>query len=296
MSRYPLWLAAAGLWAGAAMAQQDADPHAGHGAARGGQQQPTSGGSAEPPAMDHGAMQGGRAPADARDPHAYANGADFGPYKLHLMGEDHRILSVLVDRLEYARAGDDGETAYDVEGWYGTSYDRAVFKAEGEVDAGRLQAGRTELLWGHAIAPYWDAQVGVRHDSGIGADRGWLAVGVQGLAPYWFEVEATAYIADEGRAALRFDAEYELLFTQRLILQPRLEANWYRERDAVRGLGQGLANLAVGLRLRYEFRREVAPYIGIERIAAYGSTADIARAAGEDAKENRWVAGVRLWF
>lgn len=281
-----------------------ADPHAGHTmpatpapsgdhAQHGGA---PSSGAQSPAAMDHGSMQGGKAPPDARDPHAYSGGYDFGPYQLHMMGEEHRILSVLFDRLEATRSDNNSENAYDVEAWYGYSYNRAVIKAEGEVDAGRVREARTELLWGHAIAPYWDTQLGLRYDSGVGPNRSWLAFGVQGLAPYWFETEATAYLGEDGRAALRVDAEYEVLFTQRLILQPRVEANWYSKDDRERDLGSGITGASAGVRLRYEIRREFAPYVGIERAIKFGETADIARAAGEDTSETRVVAGVRVWF
>jgi len=245
--------------------------------------------------MDMGSMsmQGGSAPPDARDPNAYSGGYKRGPLKL---GDEHNFGSLLVDRLERARTSENSSTAFDVLAWYGRNYDRAWFKTDGEADAGRVQDARTELLWGHAVATYWDTQLGMRHDSGTGPGRNWLAFGVQGLAPYWFGVEATAYVGDAGRTALRLEAEYELLLTQKLILQPRVETNVYGKRDAERELGSGLSDVALGLRLRYEIRREFAPYLGIERAAKYGGTADLARAAGQDAKETRLVAGLRFWF
>ena len=146
------------------------------------------------------------------------------------------------------------------------------------------------------MAAYWDTQLGVRHDGGEGPSRSWLAFGVQGLAPYWFEVDAAVYVGDAGRTALRLEAEYELLLTQKLILQPRVEANLYGKRDAERGLGAGLSDLTAGVRLRYEIRREFAPYVGIEWAGKFGRTADYAQAAGEDAKETRFVAGLRFWY
>lgn len=254
--------------------------------------------------MDHGSMQGGAPPPDARDPHAYSGGYSLGAGAYALPGgrqlrlaDEHRFGSFLADRFEAVRGDDDDAfTVYDVLAWYGGDYERLWFKSDGEVNGGRLEDARSELLWGHAIAAYWDAQLGVRYDSGEGPDRGWLAVGVQGLAPYWFEVEATVYLGEQGRTALRLEAEYELLFTQRLILQPRLEASFYGRRDAERQRGSGLSSLEAGLRLRYEIRRELAPYIGIERVARYGETADLVRAAGEDPKDTRLVAGVRFWF
>lgn len=182
------------------------------------------------PGMDHGSMnmQGGSAPPDARDPDAYSNGYRLGagPYALgdtrHLMmADEHRFASVLVERLEWAHGNGTNATAYDAQAWFGTSYDKLVIKAEGDIHKGRVEEARTELLWGHAIAPFWDTQLGLRNDAGTGRPgRNWAAFGVQGLAPYWFHLEATAYVGDSGRTALRLSSEYELLLTQRLILQP----------------------------------------------------------------------------
>lgn len=245
--------------------------------------------------MDHGAMQGGSAPADARDPHAYSGGYDFGPYPLHL-ADQHNFYGVLVDNLEAVHTEEGTSAAYDLQGWFGRDYNRVVVKAEGDANDGRLQEARTELLWSRAAAAYWNAQLGVRYDSGLGPDRGWLAMGLQGLAPYWFEVDTAFYVSEAGHTALRLDLEYELLLTQRLILQPRLEANFYGKRDSERGVGAGLSDLTAGLRLRYEIRRSVAPYVGIEWTGKYGDSADFARVAGEKDKETRFVAGVRLMF
>ena len=199
-------------------------------------------------------------------------------------------------KLERVRTRDNSFMFYNLQARFGRDYDRAVLKAEGNTDGGKFRDAHTELLWGHALAPFWDTQLGVRYDSGTGPDRRWLAFGVQGLAPYWFNMEATAYAGEQGRSMFRFAAEYDLLLTQKLILQPRVEANLYGKRDAARALGSGLSDLAVGLRLRYEIRREFAPYIGVERAAKFGGTADYARAAGEDPKVTRFVAGVRFWY
>ncbi len=277
--------------------------------------------SGEMPGMDHGSkaapqqgtsggeqgemnMQGGSAPPDARDPHAYSGGYTLasGPYALTgtrglRLKDEYNFGGLLVDRLERTQARDGGNaTAYEMQGWFGRDYNRLVIKAEGDVAKGKLQEARTELLWGHAIATFWDTQLGVRYDSGEGPGRGWLAFGVQGLAPYWFEIDATAYAGENGRTALRLGAEYELLLTQKLILQPRIELNLYGKSDVERGIGSGLSEAQAGLRLRYEFTRQFAPYIGVERASTFGQTADLARAEGEKTGETRWVAGVRLWF
>jgi copper resistance protein B len=248
--------------------------------------------------MDMGSMsmQGGSAPPDARDPHAYSGGYGFGPLPKLRMADEHNFGSLLVDRLERARTRDNSSTEYDLQAWYGRDYDRTVLKAEGDIDGGKFQDARTELLWGHAVATYWDTQLGVRYDSGVGPDRRWLAFGVQGLAPYWFEVAAAAYVGESGRTALRLEAEYELLLTQKLILQPRIETNVYGKQDVARERGSGLSDLAAGIRLRYEIKREFAPYIGIERGNKYGGSADFARAEGKQTSESRVVAGLRFWF
>lgn len=241
-------------------------------------------------------MLGGAAPADARDPHAYSDGYDFGPIPPPRMSDEAYMGAVLFNRLERTRSRDNSFNAYDIQGWFGKDYERLVLKAEGEVAGGKLQEARTELLWGHAIASFWDMQLGVRHDGGVGADRGWLAFGVQGLAPYWFEMEATVYAGDSGRSALRLGAEYDLLITQKLILQPRAEINLYGKSDPARDIGSGLSDAQAGLRLRYEFTRQFAPYLGLEWVNKYAGTADLARLSGELTHQSRMVAGLRFWF
>lgn len=259
--------------------------------------------------MDHGGMQmdmqmqGGSAPPDARDPHNYSGGFTLqsGPYALDAsqrlrLADEKSFGSVLFDKLEAVRSHGSNSVAYDLYARFGRDYDKLVIKAEGEVASGKLQDARTEALWSHAVATFWDAQLGVRQDSGIGPDRTWLAFGMQGLAPYWFEVDATAYVGNGGRTALRLGAEYELLVTQRLIVQPRIEANLYGKSDAARDIGKGISDLTTGLRVRYEFSRQFAPYVGVEWANRFGESADLARAAGELTRSTRYVAGMRFWF
>ncbi|MHB9118452.1 MAG: copper resistance protein B [Burkholderiales bacterium] len=255
--------------------------------------------------MDQGSMnmQAGSSPADARDPHAYSGGytVDSGPYvlpgprQLHL-ADEHSFGALLVNRLERVHTRDANASAYDVQAWFGRDYDRLAFKGEGEIAKSKVQDARTELLWKHAVATFWDTQLGIRYDSGVGPDREWLAFGIQGLAPYWFELDATAYVGSKGRSAFRLEAEYELPLTQKLVLQPRFEANLYGKRDEARDIGSGLSDAVTGLRLRYEITRQFAPYIGIERAVKFGETADLARAAGESSGQTQFVAGLRFWF
>lgn len=247
--------------------------------------------------MDHGSMdmQGGSAPADARDPD-YSEGVEPAhTHGLHMHGATY-LGSVVVDHLEaFSGDGSNGQ-AIDMQAWYGGDLDKLWFKAESERSDGRQGATRIEALWNHAYAAYWGAQVGVRHDVGEGPSRDWVAFGVQGLAPYWFELEATAYVGESGRTALRLEAEYELLLTQRLILQPDVELNFYGKDDPARGIGSGLSDLDVGLRLRYEFTRKFAPYVGVVWSQSFGRTADFAKDEGGGREETQLVAGLRLWF
>ncbi|MFV0283419.1 MAG: copper resistance protein B [Castellaniella sp.] len=222
-------------------------------------------------AMDHGdmQMQGGSAPPGARDPDAYSDGyvRNAGKYALPpseklVMSDMHNFGSVNFDRLEYVRARGEEWAAYEGEAWYGSIYTRAVIKAEGEVASGKLQESRTQLLWRHAVSTFWDTELGVRFDHDRGApNREWLAFGFKGLAPYWFEVDATAYVGPSGRSALGLKAEYDILLTQKLYLQPSVEVNFYGKNDERRGIGSGLADGTAGSRLKYEITRQFVPYV-----------------------------------
>lgn len=258
--------------------------------------------------MDHSemVMQGGSAPADARDPNAYSGGytLESGPSllpgpRLLRLADEHSFSALVVNRLERGLGSSNAtptNTAYDIQAWLGQDYNRVVWKAEGEASQGRLEDARTELLWSRAIASFWDGQLGIRHDGGEGPGRNWLTFGLQGLAPNWVEVDAAAYVGDSGRTALRVGTEYDLLLNQSWVLQPRAEVSAYGKDDAGRGIGSGLSNAVVGVRLRYEINRQVAPYMGVERTVLVGKTADFARADGATVGETRWVAGLRFWF
>jgi copper resistance protein B len=234
--------------------------------------------------------------AGARSPD-YSDGFDPRPLSGMVMHYDTGLGMLLLDRLEYMHARDGANAlAIDGEAWCGHNLDKLWLKFEGERADGRLQGLRTEALWSHAVAPFWDAQLGVRHDFGAGPGRTWAAIGVEGVAPYWFETEATLYVGQGGRTAARVAFEYEARFTQRLILQPSLEANLYGRDDPQRGIGSGLADVEAGMRLRYEIRREFAPYVGLVWRQRFGRSRDYARAQGEPADDLQLVAGVRVWF
>jgi copper resistance protein B len=247
-------------------------------------------------AMQMGPMQGGAPPPDARDPNAYNEGTRHANFGNHEMNDNAPFGKVLVDKLEAARGDGEHGQNLEAEAWYGNDYNKAWVKVEGERRGGSLESSRTELLWDRAFAPFWSTQLGVRHDGGDGGGKDWLAVGVQGLAPYWFETEATAYWRSGSGFAARLNAKYEILFTPRLILEPELSANLYSRADPEHGTGNGVSDLSVGLRLRYEVTRKFAPYIGVTWNRQFGETADFTRMRGGDPSEVQAVAGVRLWF
>jgi len=226
----------------------------------------------------------------------YSGGYGHGSMPGMDMHDDPALGKLLLDRFEYVHARD-GDPAIAVEGeaWYGRNFDKLWLKFEGEHADGHLQDLRTEALWAHAVAPFWDTQLGVRHDFGIGPARTWAALGVEGTAPYWFQTEATLYVGQAGRTAARVAFQYEARFTQRLILQPSLEANFHGRDDPQRGIGSGLSDIEAGFRVRYEIRREFAPYIGAVWQQRFGRSRDFARAQG-DQGDLEFVAGVHVWF
>jgi copper resistance protein B len=253
-------------------------------------------GSMQMGSMQMGPMQGGKPPPDARDPNAYGEGTRHSNLPGNAMMDDMPFGRVLIDSAELSWGDGEHGQNLDAQAWYGGDYNKVWLKAEGERTGGRLESLRTEAVWDRAFAPFWSTQLGVRHDTGGGGSRNWLAAGVRGLAPYWFDVEATAYARPGGEFAAQFDARYEVLFTQRLILEPQLEGNLYSRADPARGTGAGLSDIEFGLRLRYEIRRQFAPYVGVTWNRRVGSTADLARARGEDATTFRAVAGLRIWY
>lgn len=246
--------------------------------------------------------QGGSAPKDARDPHAYSAGTTLteGPYALEgnerlTLADEHPFYALLGDRLEYNEQANAG--VFDLQAWYGTTFDRLVIKTEGDFSEGSIEENQTDILWGHAVSAYWDTQAGVRLDyNKEGENRQWLAFGLQGLAPYWFELDMTAYVGERGNTAFTLEAEYELLLTQKLIIQPRAEITLYGKNDKQNELGSGLSSSAIGFRVRYEFTRQFAPYIGVEWGNKFGNTADYATSSGQSSNNTAFVTGIKFWF
>lgn len=272
-----------------------AQSHAGHAAAQ--QQKPPAAGQEDHSAHQKPAAQkeypAGIPPVTDEDRKAAFPQLDDAGHAVHDSAVHYYVL---FDQLEW-QAGD-GITAgnWDNRGWIGRDVNRFWFRTEGEAEDGDLAEAQAHALYGRAIHRWWDVVAGVRQDFRPGPARTWAAVGVQGLAPYWFEVEATAYIGESGRTHFRFETEYELLLTNRLILQPLVELEIYGKSDPERGIGAGLSSGEAGLRVRYEFRREFAPYIGVTWNRKFFGTGDFARAAGEDTGGARFATGVRVWF
>ena len=250
-----------------------------------------------PMSMDMSSMQGGRAPVDARSPdYSDGQGMSTMPGMAASMNDDATIGKLFVEELEWVDESGEDATALDAQAYVGRDQHKLWVKADGEVLNGHLRDLRVEVLWDRAWRAFWDTQLGVRHDAGDGPERTWLAAGVEGLAPYWFDIEATLYVGSSGRTAVRLEAEYDLRLTQRLIFTPDVELNAYGKSDPERQIGSGLSNIEFGFRLRYEFRRQFAPYVGFNWDRRFGETADLVRAAGESAHDSTLVAGLRIWF
>jgi len=220
---------------------------------------------------------------------------NFGVQPIH----DNEIFAVFfVDRFEYQTNEGNGDLLWDVQAWVGSDYNKLWFKSEGTWLTGpsEFEEAETELFYSRNIATYWDLQIGVRHDFKPDPDRTFAAFGVEGLAPYWFELEATAYLSEDGDVSAALEVEYDLLLTQRLILQPRLETSIAFQEVEEYDVGSGVNFIDLGLRLRYEIVREFAPYIGFSWHRNLGATADLVEDGGEDTDILSFVAGVRVWF
>ncbi|MGI8842014.1 MAG: copper resistance protein B [Caulobacteraceae bacterium] len=211
------------------------------------------------------------------------------------IGDRRIFIHGLLDEFE-GRLGADSSFRWEDEGWVGGDFNRLWLKSEGEVTGGRVEDGQQELFYSRPITTYFDVQAGGRYDLDSLRGRGWAAFGIEGLAPYFFTVSATAYASDTGHYAAKLQASNEIHFTQTLILQPQAELNFYTQSDPGRRIGAGLSDLDAGLRLRQEISRKFAPYVGLTYERKFARTADFARAAGEAADDLRFTVGARAWF
>lgn len=268
-----------------------ADPHAGHDMTR----QPGDVQELPPPdafaGPEHAAdlFYPRRAMAEARE-------------ELRAEHGDLKASRILIDRLEVGFR-DGGETyAWDAQFWHGGDIGKLWIKTEGEGGFREdLERGEVQALYSRAVDPWFDLQAGVRYDLEPGPRRGHLVLGVQGLAPYWFEVEAFAFLSNKGELSARLEAEYDVRVTRSLVLQPAAEVDLAAEDVPERGVGSGLSTAELGLRLRYDIYPEsgpaaIAPYLGVQYERAFGDTARFARERGDDVGGWRVLLGLRTWF
>jgi copper resistance protein B len=223
---------------------------------------------------------------------------DYDAYGVNLRIHDDPLLAkVQLDNLESAySSGGVNSQLWDGRFWIGHNLDKLWVRSEGSRSKGKIEEGDVETLWGHAISPFWNLMAGMRHDFGTRPTRNWAAFGLQGIAPYEFEFEATVYAGPSGRSALRIKTAQDWLLTQKLILTPELDMNAYGRADPQRSLGAGLSDASLTFRLRYEFSRKFAPYIGCGWARKFGATGDMARTAGQSVSDQQILLGVRLWF
>jgi len=210
--------------------------------------------------------------------------------------DDPLLFKLMIDQFE--KRVTDGPNPLFIEGdaWIGRDLHKAVARFEIEQVDGKTEEGELQLLYSRAVDPYWDLRVGMRHDERPVPNRDWLAAGFSGTAPYFIETDVTLFVGENGQKGLRLEAEYEAMITQRLVLVPELEVNFHSKDDEAVGTGSGLSDLEFGLRLKYEIKREFAPYIGLNWIKKFGDTADFSRAEGEDTRDTQLVMGVSVWF
>lgn len=214
------------------------------------------------------------------------------------MLDDQLFTLVKIDQLEFRSQDGDDVASWDGQARIGNDLHKLALKSEGEyvLDPDTMESAEFQLLYLRMISDFFDVQAGLRHDFQPNPSRTYAVLGINGLAPQWFEVDASLFLSDEGDVSARFHVEYDLLFTQRLVLQPNAEVNVAFSDDEPTGVGSGISDIELGLRLRYEFVREFAPYFGIQWERKLGNTSDFARAEGEDDNVFSIVAGVRVFF
>lgn len=266
--------------------------------------------AARPPASEHAGHMSGEAapPPEAGNEMPPDSPTDYAADTFYSKADMERaraildaghggatVMKLMANEMELTRT--DGEDGYrwSAEGWYGGDLNRFVFKTEGE-GADNLEGAEVQALYSRAIGPYIDLQVGLRHDIEPNPARTYLAVGAEALLPYWFEAEGALFIGERSQVRGRLEGRYDFQLTQRLVLQPSAELNLALKDDPAIAMGSGLSTAEAGLRLRYEFSREFAPYIGVRWECSFGATADYARAEGKRAEATSVVVGLRAWY
>lgn len=281
-----------------AQPKETADPHAGH-VAPDQTDDPHAGHDMSTPAdvpMGQAPAEAAQGPENAADTVWDKAEMDRGRAALFREHGDMPASKVLIDQFEARfRKGRDGYFL-NAEGWYGGDIDKLWLKTEIEGEFGaKPEQAELQALWSHAIGPWFDLQAGLRLDAQP-KTRGRLVVGVQGLAPYWIEVDAAAFLSDKGDVTARFEAEHDVRITQKLILQPRTELDFALQDIPSESIGSGLTSAEAGMRLRYQISPQFAPYVGVNYERAFGDTRRFRRAEGDDLGGWQFVAGLRAWF
>lgn len=225
-----------------------------------------------------------------------AEHSGHGDAMKHDHGDNPLLVYGAIDHLEALLDSDQEAYALEAQGWIGKDLDKFWLKTDLSLSEGELEEAEVQALYSRALSSYWDLQAGIRHDDRPGPSRDWLVLAVQGLAPYWFNVEAALFVTSGGQTSARLQAEYELLITQQLVLSPQVSLTFYGQNDPLHATGAGLAEATAGLRLSYAFKREFAPYIGVNWRAHYGQTADYVRQQGEPVEHSETVVGLQAWF
>lgn len=222
----------------------------------------------------------------------------FGMPALAEKMDDNLFTLVKIDQLEYRKQDGNDLLVWEGQGRIGNDENKLTLKTEGEYvrNADEFENAEVQVLYQRMISDFFDAQIGVRHDIKPDPSRSFGVIGINGLAPQWFETDASFFVSHKGDASLRLEAEYDILFTQRLVLEPSVEMNIAFSDDEKTGVGSGFSDVELGLRLRYEITREFAPYVGINWERKIGKTADFASEEGTDSNVFSLVAGIRIFF
>lgn len=241
----------------------------------------------------------GKAKPDTVIPKGPVNPASRAPAQWSPPVDDNAIHHFfLLDRAEYGLQNGTDNYLWEGTGWIGGDFNKLWLKTEGSgpVHGGPPESADFQAKYGRSISPFFSAQVGLRYDSNPGPSRGFAVFDLQGLAPYWFEVENQLYVSQDGDVSFDGEYQYEWLLTQHLMLAPRVEVQLAAQNERRYGIGSGLTSTEMGLRLRYAIRRELAPYIGVRWDQKYGNTRDMARAAGKSSSSTAFVIGLRAWY
>jgi len=212
------------------------------------------------------------------------------------MEDDPILAKIMINELEVRATDGPNPLIWDAQMWIGQDLNKLWLKTEGEYVDDELEEAEFQALYSRAIAPYWDLQIGWRHDFRPKPGRDWFVLGIEGLAPYYFEIDAALFVGESGQISASLEAEYEIMLTQQWVLSPEIALTVYSKDDEEHGIGSGLSSMDLGIGLRYEIKREFAPYIGVNWSKQFGQTADYTREHGEDSSDVQFVAGIRIWF